>query len=77
MHVSGLFKKKPVVIGISKWDLVEEIEREERLNEIKALFAGEENVKDVVVMSNVSGEGVSGVKEAACKALLELRVGEK
>lgn len=41
------------------------------------MFEGAENVKDIVVMSNVSGEGVAGVKEAACKSLLELRVGEK
>ena len=65
------------MVGISKWDLVEEEEREERLKEIKMLFEGAENVKDIVFMSNVSGEGVSGVKEAACKSLLELRVGEK
>ena len=41
------------------------------------MFGEDENVKGVVVMSNMSGEGVSVVKECACKALLEMRVGEK
>jgi len=72
--VAGLFKKKPVVVGVSKWDLVEEGEKEERLQEIRSLFS---DVKDIVVMSNKSGDGVAGVKEAACRSLLEMRLGEK
>ena len=76
-NISGLFKKKPVVIGVSKWDMLEEGEREGRLKEIQRMFEGYENIKDIVVMSNISGEGIGRVKESACKSLLELRVNEK
>ena len=41
------------------------------------MFAGYENVKDIVVMSNVSGEGIGKLKEEACKSLLEMRISEK
>ena len=66
-----------MVIGISKWDLLEMEERERRFKEIESMFSEYENIKEIVVMSNVSGEGIGKLKESACRSLLEMRVNEK
>merc|ERR1712137_177380 len=75
-NIKPLFSNKPLVIVLSKIDLV----TYEQLNEQdKVLLQGlkEDNRTILVEMSNKSGDGINDVKTRACDILLEYRLAQK
>lgn len=70
--IRPLFQNKPVLIVLTKTDLVKPEEVDKKISsKIEAL-----NVP-LVSMSNLTGDGVTAVKEKGCNILLEYRLAQK
>ncbi len=74
--IKPLFKNKPLIIVLNKTDIkpYSELKQEEKTL-IESI--AKENNTYLILMSNVSGDGVSDVKSSACDILIEFRFANK
>lgn len=71
--IKPLFQGKPVVLVLTKIDLIKYSSlAAEAKQKIEAL--AKENNAYLIQMSNVSGDGISDVKQKACEILLDHRL---
>lgn len=74
--IKPLFQGKPVVLVLTKIDLIKYSSlAAEAKQKIEAL--AKENNAYLIQMSNVSGDGISDVKQKACEILLDHRLTQK
>lgn len=70
--IKPLFKNKPLVIILNKTDIKPYSEVSQKDKDVLEALAKEHNTY-LIQMSNISGDGVSEVKSAACEILTEYR----
>ncbi len=75
-NIKPLFQHKPLVIVLSKIDLLKYNELPKKTKEMIETLAKEHNAY-LIQMSNSSGDGISDVKQKACYILLDHRLTQK
>jgi nucleolar GTP-binding protein len=75
-NVKPLFQAKPLVIVLTKIDLVKYAEVDKESKVLIESLAKEHNAY-LIQMSNQSGDGISDVKTKACDILLDYRLTQK
>lgn len=75
-NIKPLFQHKPLVIVLTKIDLVKFVNLEKKTKEMIEALAKEHNAY-LIQMSNSSGDGISDVKQKACDILLDHRLTQK
>lgn len=75
-NIKPLFQHKPLVIVLSKIDLLKYNELPKKTKEMIETLAKEHNAY-LIQMSNSSGDGISDVKQKACDILLDHRLTQK
>ena len=75
-NIKPLFQHKPLVIVLTKIDLVKFVNLEKKTKEMIGTLAKEHNAY-LIQMSNSSGDGISDVKQKACDILLDHRLTQK
>jgi len=75
-NIKPLFQHKPLVIVLSKIDLLKYTELPKKTKEMIETLAREHNAY-LIQMSNSSGDGISDVKQKACDILLDHRLTQK
>jgi len=74
-HIKPLFAGKPLIVVMTKSDLVKYSDLNEEQKELLNTMASESH--ELLAISNITDEGVMEVKQAACDKLLEHRVETK
>lgn len=75
-NIKPLFQSKPLVIVLTKIDLVKYVELEKSAKTLIEALAKEHNAY-LIQMSNQSGDGISDVKQKSCDILLDYRLTQK
>ncbi|CDW88118.1 nucleolar gtp-binding protein 1 [Stylonychia lemnae] len=75
-NIKPLFQSKPLVIVLTKIDLVKYGELDKQTKDMIEKLAKEHNAY-LIQMSNQSGDGISDVKQKACDILLDYRLTQK
>jgi len=74
-NIKPLFASKPLILVMTKSDLVKYSDLDDEKKELLQSIASESN--ELLALSNITDEGVMEVKAAACNKLLEHRVESK
>lgn len=75
-NIKPLFQHKPLVIVLTKIDLIKYVDLQKSTKDLIEGLAKEHNAY-LIQMSNSNGDGISDVKQKACDILLDYRLTQK